>query len=140
MDEKQFRFAERKEQIRRINKYLCISSALLNLVAFAIVYISYMRGYRTPLYTFGLLAIMIITSGGGTLLYRKNKDSNILRWFMFMGLFIVNGLLIYGFNSYYMRVMEVHRSGSSVRCVLQGGFRCFRLSSLPRGVRLRRGR
>ena len=107
MDEKQFRFAERKEQIRRINKYLCISSALLNLVAFAIVYISYMRGYRTPLYTFGLLAIMIITSGGGTLLYRKNKDSNIIRWFMFVGLFIVNGLLIYGFNSYYMRVMEI---------------------------------
>lgn len=107
MEEKQFKFANRGEQVRRINKYLCISSATLNVVAFAIVYISYMRGYRTVAYTFGLLAIMIITSLGGTLIYRKNKDSNVLRWFMFAGLFIINALLIYGFNSYYMRVMEI---------------------------------
>lgn len=107
MNEKQFKFADRKEQTRRINKYLCISSAVLNVVAFAIVYVSYMRGYRSVPYTFGLLAIMVLTSGGGAIIYRKNRDSNVLRWFIFIGLFVINGLLIYGFNSYYMRIMEV---------------------------------
>uniref|UniRef100_UPI004057093B methyl-accepting chemotaxis protein n=1 Tax=Agathobacter sp. TaxID=2021311 RepID=UPI004057093B len=107
MKEKQFKFADRGEQIRKINKYLCISSAALNIVAFAIVYVSYMRGYRSVAYTFGLLAIMVITSVGGAIIYKKNQDSSLLRWFMFAGLFIINGLLIYGFNSYYMRVMEI---------------------------------
>ena len=107
MKEKIFKFADRKEQTKRINKYLCISSSALNMVAFAIVYVSYMRGYRSVAYTFGLLAIMVLTSLGGVSIYRKNEESNVLRWFMFIGLFIINALLIYGFNSYYMRVMEI---------------------------------
>ena len=107
MKEKNFKFADRKEQTKRINKYLCISSTALNIVAFAIVYVSYMRGYRSVAYTFGLLAIMALTSVGGVLIYRKNNESHLLRWFMFAGLCSINALLIYGFNSYYMRVMEI---------------------------------
>lgn len=107
MEEKQFRFAKSEEQIRRINKFLCISTAILNVISFAIVLVSYLRGYRTELYTFGLLAIMMITSIGGFLIYRKNRDSVILRYFMMTGLILITGLLVYGFNSYYMRVMSV---------------------------------
>lgn len=107
MNEREYRFAQIEEQVRKINQFLCISTALLNVISFAIIFVSYMRGYREELYTFGLLAIMIITSIGGMFIYKKNKDSVFLRYFMLMGLSIIMALLIYGFNSYYMRVLSV---------------------------------
>ena len=107
MNERDYRFAKIEEQVRKINKFLCISTAILNVISFAIIFVSYMRGYREKLYTFGLLAIMIITSVGGMIIYKKNKDSVVLRYFMLIGLSIIMALLIYGFNSYYMRVLSV---------------------------------
>ena len=107
MNERDYRFAKTEEQVRNINRFLCISTTILNLISFAIIFVSYMRGYRTELYTFGLLAIMIITSIGGFVLYKKNKDSVFLRYFMLAGLLIIMALLIYGFNSYYMRVLSI---------------------------------
>ena len=80
MNEREYRFAKSEEQIRKINKFLCISTAILNVISFVIVFISYARGYRTELYTFGLLAIMLITSIGGFFIYKKNKDSIMLRY------------------------------------------------------------
>jgi len=107
MNERDYRFAKTEEQVRNINRFLCISTAILNLISFAIIFVSYMRGYRTELYTFGLLAIMIITSVGGFIVYKKNRDSAFLRYFMLAGLLIIMALLIYGFNSYYMRVLSI---------------------------------
>ena len=107
MNERDYRFAKTEEQVRKINKFLCISTAILNVISFIIIFVSYMRGYRTEVYTFGLLAIMIITSVGGFVVYKKNKDSVFLRYFMLAGLSIIIALLIYGFNSYYMRVLSV---------------------------------
>ena len=106
MNERDYRFARTEEQVRKINKFLCISTAILNVISFAIIFVSYARGYRTELYTFGLLAIMIITSIGGFIIYKKNRDSVFLRYFMLVGLMIIMALLIYGFNSYYMRVLS----------------------------------
>ena len=107
MNERDYRFAKIEEQVRKINRFLCISTAILNVISFVIIFISYMRGYRSELYTFGLLGIMIITSIGGFIIYKKNKDSVFLRYFMLVGLLIVMALLIYGFNSYYMRVLSI---------------------------------
>ena len=106
MNERDYRFAKTEEQVRKINQFLCISTAILNVISFIIVFVSYMRGYREELYTFGLLAIMIITSIGGFVIYKKNRDSILLRYFMLAGLMIIMALLIYGFNSYYMRVLS----------------------------------
>lgn len=107
MNERDYRFAKAEEQVRKINRFLCISTAILYLISFAIIFVSYMRGYRSELYTFGLLGIMIITSIGGFIVYKKNQDSVFLRYFMLTGLLIVMALLIYGFNSYYMRVLSI---------------------------------
>lgn len=107
MNERKFRFADSGEQVKRINKFLCISTALLNVISFAIVLVSYLRGYRTKAYTFGLLGIMAVTSVGGFVILKKNPNSEKLRYFMMAGLVIIAALLAYGFNSYYMRVMAV---------------------------------
>ncbi len=103
----QFKFANREEQVRKINKFVCISASILNALSFVFVFISYARGYRDEFYTFGLLAVMIATSVGGFVIYKKNKDSAILRYYVMIGLLIISAVLIYGFNSYYMRIMSV---------------------------------
>lgn len=107
MDETKYRFAKSEEQVREINKFLCTSTAFLNVVGFAIVFVSYMRGYRTKLYTFGMLGIMLATSIGSFFIYKKNRDSKMLRYFMLAGLSIITAFLIFGFKSYYMRVLSV---------------------------------
>ena len=107
MKERDYRFAKSEEQVKKINRFLCISTALLNVISFAIIFVSYIRGYRTIAYTFGLLGIMVVTSLGGFIIYKKNQNSVKLRYFMMVGLLIINALLAYGFNSYYMRVLAV---------------------------------
>ena len=107
MNEKQFLFADMNEQDKKINRFLCISTAILNLISFVFVFISYVRGYRDELYTFGLLAIMIVTSVGGYIIFKKDQNSPKLRYFMLIGILIITALLAYGFNSYYMRVMAM---------------------------------
>lgn len=104
---KLFRYADAKEQTLAINKFMCISTAALNVVSFAIVFVSYLRGYRSIAYTFGLLGLMLITSVGSLIIYLRNKESEKLRYFVAIGLFFITALLAYGFNSYYMRVMSV---------------------------------
>ena len=107
MNERQYLFADSKEQVKKINRFLCISTSILNVISFVFVLISYMRGYREELYTFGLLAIMIVTSVGGFIIFKKDQNSTMLRYFMLVGLLIITALLVYGFNSYYMRVMAM---------------------------------
>ena len=105
MNERSFRFADVKEQVRQINLFVCISTTIVNIIGFIFVLISYLRGYRTEVYTFGILGIMAVTSIGGFAIYKKDKNSEKLRYFMLVGLLIITLLLAYGFNSYYMRVM-----------------------------------
>ena len=107
MKERQFRFADEYEQVKRINKFLCISTAILNVISFIIVLISYLRGFRSELYTFGLLGIMVVTSVGGFFILKKNENSVFLRYFMMAGFILIAGFLAYGFNSYYMRVLSI---------------------------------
>ena len=107
MQEKTYRYANSGEQVKKINKFLCISTAIVNLISFVFVFISYMRGYRDELYTFGILGLMIATSVGGFFLYKKEHDSVKLRYFIMAGLLVITALLVFGFNSYYMRVMAM---------------------------------
>ena len=50
---------------------------------------------------------MIATSVGGFIIYKKDQNSKKLRYFIMAGLLIITALLVYGFNSYYMRVMAM---------------------------------
>lgn len=107
MNEREYRFADRNEQVKKINNFLCVSVTGVNIISFIFVLISYLRGYRDELYTFGLLAIMAATSAGGFAIYKKNQSSEKLRYYVMIGLLIITALLVYGFNSYYMRVMAM---------------------------------
>lgn len=107
MEEKNYRFADTSEQIKKINRFFCTSTAILNAISFIFVFISYKRGYRSAAYTYGLLAIMLITSIGSFMIYRTKPYSVKIRYYIMAGLVIITPFLAYGFNSYYMRIMAM---------------------------------
>ena len=94
MNERKYQFADTNEQVKKINKFLCISTTIVNIISFIFVFISYMRGYRDELYTFGVLGLMVITSVGVFLIYKKEKNSEKLRYFMMIGLLMQISLYI----------------------------------------------
>ena len=106
MEEKTFRFADKGQQVKKINRFLCVSTAILNILSFAIIFISFLRGYRDALYTFGLLAIMVLSSVSGFIIFKKDENSPNLRYVMMICLLIITPFLAFGFDSYYMRVLS----------------------------------
>lgn len=127
MEEKTFRFADTAEQVKEINRFFCLSTAVLNIISFMFVFISYKRGYRSAAYTYMLLGIMLLTSVGSLLIYRKRPHSVTIRYFIMTGLIIITPFLAYGFNSYYMRIMAML---PFVGCVLFFDQRFSRISAV----------
>lgn len=107
MKEKVYRFADTTEQVKKINRFFCTSTAILNMISFIFVLISHIRGFRSAAYTYGLLAIMLITSIGSFVIYHQKPYSTKIRYYIMIGLVIITPFLAYGFNSYYMRIMAM---------------------------------
>lgn len=107
MKEKVYRFADTTEQVKKINRFFCTSTAVLNMISFIFVLISHIRGFRSAAYTYGLLAIMLITSIGSFVIYHQKPYSTKIRYYIMTGLVIITPFLAYGFNSYYMRIMAM---------------------------------
>ena len=75
MDEPKFKYAEVSAQIRKINKFLCISTVILYVLTYTVVFISFLQGNRTVLYAGAMLFVMILTTVVGFVTY---CDSNVL--------------------------------------------------------------
>ena len=59
MDEPKFKYAEVSAQIRKINKFLCISTVILYVLTYTVVAVSFMQGNRTALYAGSMLCVMV---------------------------------------------------------------------------------
>ena len=116
MEEKMFKYAERSLQIRRVNRFLCISTAVVFLLSYIVVLVSYFTGYRTALYTFGMLIVMIVTVITSFVTLKRNSGDERLRWFVMIGLCIVMAMLVYAFKDYYMRFLAAMPLIPTVLC------------------------
>ena len=105
MEEKKFLYADPAEQRRKVNSFLCISTLILYVLSYVIVIVSFKIGNQTPLYTVGMLAVMIATVVAGFLALKKDRGSEHLRYYMLIGIAVVTAMLIYGFQDYYTRFL-----------------------------------
>jgi len=105
MEEKKFLYADPAEQRRKVNSFLCISTLILYILSYVIVIVSFQIGNQTPLYTVGMLVVMIATVVAGFLALKKDRGSERLRYYMLIGIAVVTAMLIYGFQDYYMRFL-----------------------------------
>ncbi len=105
MEEKQFRYADLGEQRKKVNLFMCITTAVVYLLSYVVVFVSFLQKNRSGLYAIGMLAVMVATIVLGFLSLKKDSGSKLLRYYMLIGLSIVGAMLIYAYVDYYMRFL-----------------------------------
>lgn len=107
MGENSFKFAERAEQVKKVNTFLCISTSVVYLLSFIVVIVSVIQGNRTLFYAVSMLAVMLATILTGVITLKKDSGNEKLRWYLMIGLTIVIGMIVYAYKDYYMRFLAI---------------------------------
>jgi len=105
MKEKLFQYADSKAQIQEVNRFLCISTAILYFLSYVIVTVSLLQGNRTAFYAISMLIVMLTTIISGFVILKKDSGNEKLRYIMLIGLSIVTAMLVYAYVDYYMRFL-----------------------------------
>lgn len=105
--DKKYIYASKDAQIRRANFSLLVCSAIMYAFIWAIIFVSYLRGYRTNLY----MAIVTLAITVAYLVmfftYKKDPYSKILKHFGLVGVLVVLGIANMAFNSYYLAATAI---------------------------------
>lgn len=116
MEEKRFKYAERAMQIKKVNTFLCISIAVVYLLTYVVVVVSFLQGNRTALYAGGMLVVMLATIIIGFVTLKRDSGNEKLRWYVMIGLCIVMAMIIYAYKDYYMRFLAAMPLMATVLC------------------------
>lgn len=101
----QFKYANKKEQIKKINKYMSTSMILFDALIMLVVTISVIQGNRTLGYGVTLGVIMAITILTCVVMVRRNQGTKKMKYVAFIGLLLVTLMISFAYNDYYMRFM-----------------------------------
>lgn len=104
-EQKSYRYADRREQIKRTNRFMALGYLVFYLVVIAIVWISGLRGFRSMGYCMMLSCVVLAATAVTMFLYVKKPDNRNVKYFAFIGLLIITFLISYAFNNYYLRFM-----------------------------------
>ena len=101
----QFTYANKSEQIKKINRYMSVSMILFESIILGVVTISAIQGNRTWGY-WGMLAfVMVVTAVICFVMVKRNPGTRKMKYAAFIGLFFVTFLISFAYNDYYMRFM-----------------------------------
>ena len=95
MEEKNFKYAERAMQIKKVNTFLCISTSVVFLLSYIIVIVSFLQGNRTALFAGGMLVVMLATIISSFITLKRDSGNERLRWYIMIGLGFFCGILVY---------------------------------------------
>jgi len=104
-EKKQFRYADRGEQIKRTNRFMVIGYIIYYVAALVVVWISGFRGFRSMGYCGMLTGIVIVSSVIPLILYARNKKNPNIKYYAFAGLMLSSFFIAWAFNGYYIRFM-----------------------------------
>ena len=88
-EEKNYLYADRDEQKKRTNRFMVLGYIVFYLVVLLVVWISYVRGYRTLGYCTMFSGIVAVFSIVPLILLKKNPAKDNLRYIAFAGLMMV---------------------------------------------------
>ncbi len=107
MSDINFRYADQGEQLKTVNKLMCVTTTILNVLMYIITFVSFLLGDQTLPFVIVTLVAMAVTSVGGFIILARDKSSRKLRYFTMIGLFVITAILIWGFEAYYVRFLAV---------------------------------
>lgn len=100
-----FCYANKEEQVKKINQYVSVSSVIFDVLILLVVTISVIQGNRTLLYGVAMAAVMLATCIACFVMLKRDAGSEKLRYVAFCGMFIVMLMIAITYNDYYMRFM-----------------------------------
>ncbi len=127
MKETDFRYADCGAQVQKVNLFMCIATAILNVLTYTVIVVSFLLKNQTLAYTVATFIAMAGTTVGGFVMIARNPRSDKVRYFMMVGLFVITAMLIYGFSDYYMRFLAAM---PFMGCVLFFDTKFFKISSI----------
>lgn len=101
----QFSYANKSEQVKKINKYMSTSMAIFDALILLVVTISVIQGNRSLGYGIMLATIMIVTWVTCLIMVKRNPGTGKMKYVAFVGLFLVMFFISFAYNDYYMRFM-----------------------------------
>ena len=101
----QFKYANKKEQIKKINKYMSTSMMIFEALIMLVVTISVIQGNRSLIYGIGLATIMVVTAVTCIVMVKRNPGTKKMKYVAFVGLLLVTLMISWAYNDYYMRFM-----------------------------------
>ena len=101
----QFSYANKSEQVKKINKYMSTSMAIFDALILLVVTISVIQGNRSLTYWILIASVMIATWVTCLVMVKRNPGTGKMKYVAFVGLFIVMFFISCAYNDYYMRFM-----------------------------------
>lgn len=100
-----FQFANRDEQVKKINRYMTISTVIFDALILLVVTISVIQGHRTIAFWAAMAIIMLATCITCFVMRMKDAGSEKLKYVAFLGMFLLSIMISFTYSSYYMRFM-----------------------------------
>ena len=101
----QFRFADKNEQVKKINNYVSGSMIIFDALILLVVCISVIQGNRTLLYGIAMVFIMLVTCVTCLVMVKKDPGNTKQRHVAFAGMFLIMLMISFAYSDYYMRFM-----------------------------------
>jgi len=103
----EFKYADKQEQIKKINRFLALGVIVFSIFATGIVIGSYLNGYRTLPYLLAVAGIMVIGNIINLIIFKKIPHSTKLRVIALIEIMILSVLLSAAYENDYMRFMPI---------------------------------
>lgn len=103
----EFKFADKQEQVKKINRFLALGVIVFSIFATGIVTGSYINGYRSLPYLLVVAGIMVIGNIANLITFKKVPHSTKLRIMALVEVMILSLMLSAAYESDYMRFMPI---------------------------------
>ena len=103
----QFTYANKSEQVKKINQYMSISMIIFDALIMLVVTISALQGNRSVGYAGMVGFVMLTTIITCLVMVKRNPGTEKMKYVAFVGLFLIMFLISFAYNDYYMRFMTV---------------------------------
>ena len=102
-EKKKYRFADEKEQLKRVNSFLATGYTIFYIVILSVSWESYFRGVRTLGYTGMISVLTLIAMAINFLSTRKGKSQPRSGKIAFICFVTIAFFMAYAYDSYYVR-------------------------------------
>ena len=104
---REFLYADKKEQLKRANRFLIMGFAVFYAAVLGTVIFAGLSGWRSMGFTVLVSSISILAFAGDVGMYLNDKSNVKLRYFSVISMFIVAAFVSYAFDSYYVRFLTI---------------------------------